>query len=56
MMSNRSKLVLGDGRKARADKPVMWLPQPGRQEVVLQAADGKELDRLRFEVRGLQRR
>jgi penicillin-binding protein 1C len=49
-----SRFVFEDGRTARADKPLMWLPQPGRRVVVLAAADGKELDRVRFEVRGLQ--
>ena len=48
-----AKLVLTDGREVRADKPVMWLPQPGRREIVLKAADGKELDRVTFEVRGI---
>jgi penicillin-binding protein 1C len=49
-----ARFVFEDGRTARADKPLMWLPQPGRRVVVLAAADGKELDRVRFEVRGLQ--
>jgi hypothetical protein len=34
----------------------MWLPPPGRRELVLKSADGKELDRVRFEVRGLRQR
>ena len=45
-----------EGWHARADRPLMWLPQPGRREVVLQSADGKELDRVQFEVRGLRQR
>jgi len=49
-----SKLVLADGREVRADRPVMWLPMPGRREIVLKARDGSELDRVRFEVRGLK--
>jgi penicillin-binding protein 1C len=47
-------LVLGEGRQVRADRPTLWLPAPGRREVVLRAADGKELDRVNFEVRGLR--
>ena len=47
--------VLDDGRQSRADRPLMWLPPPGKREVVLTSADGKELDRVRFEVRGLRR-
>jgi len=34
----------------------MWLPPPGRREVVLKSAEGRELDRVRFEVRGIQKR
>ncbi|HYH44002.1 MAG TPA: penicillin-binding protein 1C, partial [Burkholderiales bacterium] len=49
-----ARLVLEDGREVRADRPALWLPTPGRREVVLRAADGKELDRVRFEVRGLR--
>jgi penicillin-binding protein 1C len=51
-----AKFVFEDGREARADKPLMWLPQPGKREVVLVGAKGEELDRVRFEVRGLQQR
>ena len=51
-----ARLVLEDGRQARADRPLLWLPLPGRREVVLQSADGRELDRVRFEVRGLEPR
>ena len=49
-----ARLVLEDGRQARADRPLIWLPQPGRREVLLMSANGKELDRVRFEVRGLR--
>ncbi len=48
-----ARLVLMDGREARADRPVMWLPAPGKREIVLKARDGKELDRVSFEVRGI---
>ena len=51
-----ARFVLTDGHETRADRPHMWLPQPGRQEIVLKARDGKELDRVRFEVRGLEAR
>jgi penicillin-binding protein 1C len=49
-----ARLVMEDGRQLRADRPALWLPDPGRREVVLRAADGQELDRVRFEVRGLR--
>ena len=49
-----SRVVLDDGRQARADRPVLWLPAPGRREIALVAADGRELDRVRIEVRGLR--
>ncbi len=51
-----ARFVLENGREGRADRPMLWLPNAGRREVVLRAADGKELDRVRFEVRGLARR
>jgi len=51
-----ARFVFEDGRQARADKPFMWLPPPGRRELVLKSADGKELDRVKFEVRGLKTR
>jgi penicillin-binding protein 1C len=51
-----ARFVFEDGREARADKPFMWLPPPGRRELVLKSADGKELDRVQFEVRGLRQR
>jgi penicillin-binding protein 1C len=47
--------VLDDGRRARADAPLLWLPQPGVREAALLDAAGNELDRVRFEVRGLRR-
>jgi penicillin-binding protein 1C len=50
-----AKLVLEDGRRARADQPLLWLPEPGRREIALVSAEGRELDRVRFEVRGLRR-
>ena len=46
--------VLDDGAKLRADAPQLWLPPPGRREIVLVDARGRELDRVRFEVRGLR--
>lgn len=49
-----ARFVLEDGKRVRADRPLMWLPQPGRREVVLVSEDGRELDRVRFEVRGLR--
>ena len=49
-----ARFVLEDGRQARADRPLMWLPHPGKREVILVSAQGKELDRVRFEVRGLR--
>jgi penicillin-binding protein 1C len=49
-----ARLVLDDGRQSRADRPLLWLPDPGRRKIALVAADGKELDRVRIEVRGLR--
>ena len=49
-----AKLVLEDGTRARADRPLLWLPDPGRRQIALVSADGRELDRVRFEVRGLR--
>jgi penicillin-binding protein 1C len=51
-----ARFVLEDGHRARADKPLLWLPQPGKREVLLINSKGEELDRVRFEVRGLQTR
>ncbi|HET9403909.1 MAG TPA: penicillin-binding protein 1C, partial [Burkholderiales bacterium] len=47
-------LRLDDGRRVRADAPYLWLPQPGRRQVALLDTKGKEIDRVRFEVRGLR--
>ncbi len=49
-----ARFVFEDGREARADRAVLWLPQPGMREVTLKSARGEELDRIRFEVRGLR--
>ena len=49
-----ARFVFEDGRQARADRPLMWLPSPGKRELILVNAQGKELDRVRFEVRGLR--
>ncbi|KFB68808.1 MAG: Membrane carboxypeptidase/penicillin-binding protein PbpC [Candidatus Accumulibacter vicinus] len=46
---------LDDGTRLRADALQLWPPTPGRHEVVLVDAKGTELDRVRFEVRGLRR-
>jgi len=37
------------------DQPVLWPPRPGRHDLVLVDAYGKETDRVRFEVRGAAR-
>jgi penicillin-binding protein 1C len=42
-----------NGRALGAAEAGRWLPRPGRHELVLRADDGRELDRVRFEVRGL---
>ena len=47
-------LKLDDGRRVRADAPHLWLPQTGRRGAVLVDAKGNEIDRVRFEVRGLR--
>ena len=49
-----ARFVLDDGRRVRADAPFLWLPPPGRRQVVLLDAAGKVLDRVKFEVRGLR--
>jgi penicillin-binding protein 1C len=43
-----------DGRRVRADAPHLWLPQPGIRKAVLLDAKGNEIDRVKFEVRGLR--
>lgn len=48
--------VFDDGRRFPAQRPALWLPAPGRHEVVLLDAGGRELDRVRFEVRAPSRR
>jgi hypothetical protein len=50
-----SSFLLEDGRRAPADAPYLWLPQPGVRRIALVDTDGKELDSVRFEVRGLRR-
>jgi len=47
-------LRFDDGRRVRADAPYLWLPQPGRRQVALLDSRGNEIDRVRFEVRGLR--
>jgi penicillin-binding protein 1C len=47
-------LRFDDGRRVPADAPHLWLPQPGIRQVALVDSTGKELDRVRFEVRGLR--
>ena len=49
-----AQLLFENGRRARADRPFLWLPEPGLRTVVLQAHDGDELDRVRIEVRGIK--
>ena len=49
-----AQFVLDDGKRARADAPYLWLPQPGSRQITLVDKAGKELDRVRFEVRGLR--
>lgn len=48
-----TRFVLDDGRRVRADTPFLWLPPPGERHVALIDSSGKELDRVRFEVRGI---
>jgi penicillin-binding protein 1C len=47
-------LQFDDGRRVRADAPHLALPEPGVREVALIAQDGRELDRVRYEVRGFR--
>ena len=49
-----AQFVLDDGQRVRADAPYLWLPPPGRRQIVLLDAAGRERDRVRFEVRGLR--
>ena len=50
-----SSFLLEDGRRVPADTPYLWLPPPGVRSITLVDATGSELDRVRFEVRGLRR-
>ena len=45
--------VLNGRRLGRGDR-LTWVPWPGRHDLRLLAADGRELDRVHFEVRGAQ--
>lgn len=45
--------VLGDHPLGRADRPQTWLPQPGRHRLSLVDAQGRTVESVRFEVRGL---
>jgi penicillin-binding protein 1C len=40
------------GRTTAAQPTLAWAPWPGRHSLVLRAADGREIQSLRFEVRG----
>jgi len=51
-----ARFVFENGSEARADRPLLWLPEAGKREVMLTTARGDELDRVRFEVRGLRAR
>ena len=51
-----ARLVVQGASHARADRPLLWLPQPGLQTIVLTTQDGRELDRVRIQVRGITRR
>jgi penicillin-binding protein 1C len=48
-----ARLIVEGGKQARADRPLLWLPEPGLRTIVLTGRDGRELDRVRIEVRGL---
>jgi penicillin-binding protein 1C len=41
-----------DGRRLGQGRSLHWAPWPGRHELRLLAADGREIERVRFEVRG----
>ena len=51
-----AQFVLDDGRRVRADAPFLWLPPPGSRQILLVDKRGNELDRVRFDVRGIPRR
>jgi penicillin-binding protein 1C len=55
-VSRGSVFLLDDGRRVRADTPYLWLAAPGRRQVALIDGRGRELDRVRFDVRTLPRR
>ncbi len=44
-----------DGRPLGQGERLTWAPRPGRHELQLLTTDGRTLDRVRFEVRGLPR-
>ncbi len=46
--------ALDDGRRVRADQPLLWLPPAGNREVALVDKKGVEFDRVHFQVRGLR--
>jgi penicillin-binding protein 1C len=50
-----ARFLLDDGRRVRADTPFLWLPPPGPRQVALLDGAGRELDRVRFEVRAVPR-
>lgn len=49
-----ARFVLDNGREAPATRALLWLPEPGSRIVVLKNVQGEELDRVRFEVRGMR--
>jgi len=50
-----TSFLLEGGRRVPADVPFLWLPQPGARQIALVDAAGTEVDRVKFEVRGLRR-
>jgi penicillin-binding protein 1C len=44
---------LGETTLGRADRPMTWLPQPGKHRLRLVDAQGRELGIVGFEVRAL---
>jgi len=53
-VNRKTRFVLDDGRRVRADAPFLWLPPPGRRRVELVDGAGKKMDSVEFEVRGLR--
>jgi penicillin-binding protein 1C len=49
-----ARLIVEGAKHARADRPLLWLPESGPRTIVLAAKDGRELDRVRIEVRGIR--